>query len=59
MGRLLCVCDEASPDLCRLCAKGKRIAPDITFNHPKWEKDTLTTESIERQLRGKDVDTVK
>lgn len=59
MGRILCVCDEASPDLCRLCKKGKRDKPDRIFFSDRWRKDTETTESIERQLRGKDVDTVK
>lgn len=52
MGRLICVCDEATEDLCRLCKKGRGLNPDQVFNWPLWVKDTETTPSVERQLIG-------
>jgi hypothetical protein len=35
---IICVCNEASKEECRLCFKRHEIKPDIKINAPAWPR---------------------
>jgi len=41
MGKLYCVCNEASEANCTACMKYKRIKPDRTINCSTWPREKL------------------
>jgi hypothetical protein len=39
MGKLYCMCKEASKQNCHRCWKNEKIKPDHTVNCPTWPKE--------------------
>lgn len=38
MGILICICDEASEEICTLCEKNECTKPSIKANWPHWKR---------------------
>jgi hypothetical protein len=38
MGKLYCICNDASKNHCKKCEKRKQIKPDHTLYCPTWKK---------------------